>query len=272
MTQEMTARSLLGLPPLWRESRIGLEAAALVRSPVYRGEGVADAGGQPVLLIPGFLAGDDTLGVMTRWLRRTGHYTRKAGMRWNVDCSSVALDRLGERLEVMAEARGQKVAIVGQSRGGNFAKVLAARRPDLVSGIVALGSPQVDPLATHPLVRMQVRAVGTLGSLGVPGMFKRSCLWDDCCKSFWRDLREPLPEGVGYLSVYSRTDGVIDWRACLDPGAEHLEIRSSHTGMAVNVDAYRAVADALAGFRKPAPRRVRKQQQAARQPSLRRAA
>src|SRR5918997_1161501 len=107
------------LPPLWREGRLGLEVAALMRSKVFRGVDVEDAGGQPVLLIPGFLAGDDSLGLMTRWLRKTGHYTRKAGMRANVDCSQAAYDRLVERLECMAEERGERVAIVGQSRGGN---------------------------------------------------------------------------------------------------------------------------------------------------------
>src|SRR5205823_2781843 len=150
------------------------EAAALMRDPVYRGDGVADAEGQPVLLIPGFLAGDDSLGIMTRWLRRTGHHTRKAGMRSNIDCSAVAVERLEERLEVMAERRGQRVAIVGQSRGGNFAKVLAVRRPDLVSGVVTLGSAHLDPLAIHPLVRMQVYAVGMLGTIGANGLFKQS--------------------------------------------------------------------------------------------------
>jgi triacylglycerol lipase len=245
----MTPRSLFALPPLWRESRIGLEAAALLRHPIHRGEGVAHADGQPVLLIPGFLAGDDSLGIMTRWLRRTGHYTRKAGMRANVNCSQRAFELLEERIEVMAASRGEKVAIVGQSRGGNFAKVLARRRPDLVSGIVTLGSPQKNPLAIHPLVRAQVYAVGAIGTLGAPGLFRRSCLWGDCCQDFWDDLEAPLPRGVGYVSVYSRTDGVVDWRACLDKGAEHVEVRASHCGMAVNVAAYRALGAALEDFR-----------------------
>jgi triacylglycerol lipase len=245
----MTPRSLFALPPLWRESRIGLEAAALLRHPIHRGEGVPNADGQPVLLIPGFLAGDGTLGTMTRWLRRTGHYTRKAGMRSNVNCSARAFELLEERLEGMAEARGQKVAVVGQSRGGNFAKVLARRRPDLVSGIVALGSPQKDPLAIHPLVRAQVYAVGTVGTLGAPGLFRHSCLWGDCCESFWDDLRKPLDPSIGYVSVYSRTDGVVSWQACLDEGAEHVEVRASHCGMAVNVGVYEALARALEDFR-----------------------
>ncbi|HKP92001.1 MAG TPA: alpha/beta hydrolase [Thermoleophilaceae bacterium] len=245
----MTARSLFALPPIWREGRIGREAAALMRHPVYRGHDIEDAGGQPVMLIPGFLAGDDSLGVMTKWLRRTGHYTRKAGIRSNVACSATAVERLEERLETMAETQGQKVAIVGQSRGGNFAKVLAVRRPDLVSGIIALGSPQLDPLAVHPLVHAQVYLVGTLGTIGAKSCFKHSCRWGDCCVGFWEDLEAPVPGEVGYLSVYSKSDGIVDWRSCLDPCAEHLEIHSSHCGMAVHVDAYRAIAGALASFR-----------------------
>ena len=265
----MTPRSLFALPPLWRESRIGLEAAALLRHPIHRGEGVAHADGQPVLLIPGFLAGDDSLGIMTKWLRRTGHHTRKAGMRSNVDCSAAAFARLEERLEVMAESRGEKVAIVGQSRGGNFAKVLARRRPDLVSGIVTLGSPQKNPVAIHPLVRAQVYAVGTLGTLGAKGLFRHSCLWGDCCRDFWDDLRGELPKSVGYVSVYSKTDGVVNWHACLDEGARHVEVRASHCGMAVNVGTYQALAEALEEFRargrgrgrkasKPAPVRLQR--------------
>jgi triacylglycerol lipase len=253
----MTARSLFALPPIWRESRIGLEAATLMRHPVYRGHGVEDAEGQPVMLIPGFLAGDDSLGMMTRWLRRTGHYTRKAGMRSNVACSAIAVERLEERLETMADTRGQKVAIVGQSRGGSFAKVLAVRRPELVSGIVTLGSPQLDPLAVHPFVHAQVYLVGALGTLGAQRFFKRSCRWGDCCAGFWEDLEAPMPHEVGYLSVYSKSDGIVSWKACLDPSAEHLEIVSSHIGMAVHVDAYRAIAGALADFREPSRRAAR---------------
>jgi hypothetical protein len=266
----MTARSLFALPPIWREGRIGLEAAALMRDPVHRGEGIANAGGQPVLLIPGFLAGDDSLGVMTRWLRRTGHHTRKAGIRSNVDCSAVTVQRLEERLETMAETRGQKVAIVGQSRGGNFGKVLAVRRPDLVSGVVTLGSAQLNPLAVHPLVHGSIYLVGTLGTIGTNGLFKHSCRHGACCESFWGDLEKPMPKGIGYMSIYSRSDGIVDWRACLDPDAEQVEIRSSHVGMSVHPDGYRAIARALAGFRESAAARGARSRTARR--SVRRAA
>jgi pimeloyl-ACP methyl ester carboxylesterase len=243
-------------PPLWREARLGLEAAGLLRDPVLRGEGLRDGRGRPALLIPGFLAGDASLALMGDWLRRAGYRPCRAGLRVNANCSGAAVERIERRLERMVEEQGQRAVVIGQSRGGSFAKVLAVRRPDLVCGLVTLGSPQLDPLAVHPLVRLQVEAIGRLGSLGAPGLFKRSCLAGDCCAPFWEELAAPLPSGVGFVSVYSRSDGIVDWRACLDPSADELiEIPGSHCGMAVNPAAWRAVAKALERFQRADARR-----------------
>jgi triacylglycerol lipase len=243
-------------PPLWREARLGLEAARLLRDPVLRGHGLRDGRGRPVLLIPGFLAGDGSLSVMGTWLRRAGYRPRGAGIVANVDCSAAAMRRLEPRLEALVERHGQPAAIVGQSRGGSLARVLAQRRPDLVGGIVTLGSPLQDTLAIHPLVRLQVEGIAALGRLGAPGFFKRSCLDGECCEGFWADLAEPLPAGIGSVSIYSRSDGVVDWRACVDPAADaNVEIAASHCGMAVSPAAYRAVAAALESFEQTAPRR-----------------
>jgi pimeloyl-ACP methyl ester carboxylesterase len=237
------------MPPLWRESRIGLELAGLLRSPVWRGEGVGDGDGQPVLLISGFLAGDESLSMMARWLKKTGHRPSRAGIASNVDCSGHQLERLEARLETLYARSGQRVAIVGQSRGGSLARALAVKRPDLVSGIVVLGSPIVERLPLHPVIRGTVFAVGALGTLGVPGMMRRSCLWGDCCTEFWELHRADFPSGVGYVSIYSRSDGIVRWESCLDPAAEHVEVRASHCGMAVNAEVYRAVAATLEGLR-----------------------
>jgi hypothetical protein len=109
------------LPPLWRESRVGFEAAQLLRSPVWRGVGVPPGDGRAVLLIPGFLAGDGSLATMTKWLRANGYRTGRAGIRANIGCSEEACVRLEERLERLADRSGAPVAIVGQSRGGVLA-------------------------------------------------------------------------------------------------------------------------------------------------------
>jgi triacylglycerol lipase len=237
------------LPPMWRETRIGLELAGLMRSSVWRGDGVADGQGQPVMLVSGLLAGDKSLNFMARWLKDTGHRPCRAGIAFNVDCSERAAEKLERRLECLAEDSGQKVAIVGQSRGGSFARVLAVRRPDLVSGIVTLGAPLKHQLAVHPLIRASILGMGILGTAGIDGLMRRSCLWGDCCSDYWDDFANEFPPGVGFVSIYSRTDGIVKWKACLDPAAQLVEVRASHMGMAVNAEVYHAVAASLEGLR-----------------------
>src|SRR2546423_278388 len=127
--------------PIWSESRVALEHAALLRDPVFRGDGVVRGDGAPVLLVPGFLAGDPSLRLMAGWLRRMGYAPCRARIRANVDCTARALERLERRLEALAERQGRAVTVVGQSRGGTMARILGVRRPDLVDGIVCLGSP-----------------------------------------------------------------------------------------------------------------------------------
>lgn len=232
--------------PLLLEARIGLEQAALARDPVIRGVGVEPGDGRPVLLIPGFLAGDLSLGRMASWLRSIGYSPCRAGIRANVDCTERSLARLEGALEDLVVRHARRVTVVGHSRGGSMARILAVRRPDLVESIVCLGSPLCDQFAIHPLVRAQVSAVALLGSAGLPGFFSRECL-GGCCAGAERDLVAEFPDGVGFVSVLSRTDGVVDWRACLDPAAETVEVRSSHCGMAAHPGVYRAVAAALAG-------------------------
>jgi triacylglycerol lipase len=239
-------------PPIWREGRTGLELARLMRDPVFRHVDPGLGGGRPVLLVPGFLAGDGSLGVMTGWLRRSGYRTRRAGMRFNVDCSTKCVDLLECRAEELAERYGQRVALIGQSRGGTLGRALAVRRPDLVKTLIALGSPQLNPLAVHPLIRLQVQVVGALGTLGVPGLFRDSCRRGECCRQFRDSLVAPFPDDAHYVSIYSRSDGIVDWRSCLDPAAELVEVAASHIGMAISAPVYRALAEALPDRRRPA--------------------
>ena len=228
---------------MWREGLAGIEAAALLRSAIWRGTGVPPGDGRPVLLIPGFLAGDGSLATMARWLRANGYRTQRAGIRANVDCSAGACTRLEARLEAFAEASGETVALIGQSRGGTFARALAARRPDLVSGIVTLGAPTVSQLRIHPVVLAQVGVIGALGSVRIPGMLRLSCLRGECCRDFRDECVRPVE--VPYTALYSRTDGIVDWRSCLDPHAELVEVRASHLGMGLNAEVYAELAHAL---------------------------
>jgi pimeloyl-ACP methyl ester carboxylesterase len=237
------------MPPLWRESRLPAERLALALDPVWRGDGVPQGDGSPVLLEPGFLAGDPSLATMAAWLKRLGYAPQRAGVRANIDCATRSADRLEQRVRELHAQTGRRVSIVGQSRGGSFARLLAHRAPDAIAGIVTLGSPLMDELAVHPVVKLHVRAVAALGSLRVPGVFTRACMQGECCARARELVAGEFPAGVGFVSVHSRSDGIVDWRACLHPAASNVRVNASHCGMAVHGESYRIVARALAGFR-----------------------
>jgi len=100
-------------------------------------------------------------------------------------------------------------------------------------------------MAVHPLVWVQGAALATLGSIGVPGIASHTCLTGSCCRRFVDDLGGEFPSKTRFVAVYSRTDGIVDWRACLDPAARHVEVDSTHCGMSVHGDVFDVVARAL---------------------------
>jgi triacylglycerol lipase len=243
----MSTSYLLGEPadvPIYGELRYGLELARLIVDPAFlRPARRPDP--PPVLLIPGFMAGDQSLAVMRSWLRRRGSATATAGMLLNVGCAERAVTGIETRLRRLAQETGRRVAIVGQSRGGELGRVVAVRNPDLVGALVMLGSPVLDPLSVGPAVLGAVRSIARLGDLGLPWMFSSECGSGECCARFRQDLPAPLPPALRGMAIYSRSDGIVSWRACLDPCAEHVDVTSSHCGMSVNVEVYRALAGVL---------------------------
>src|SRR3981081_1825329 len=68
------------LPPMWLEGRLVPEYVTLIRDPIFYGRGVPRGEGRPVLLIPGFLAGDQTLLTMQAWLRRMDYKPQLPGI------------------------------------------------------------------------------------------------------------------------------------------------------------------------------------------------
>jgi triacylglycerol lipase len=229
------------------EQRWPFERAALLTDPVHFGRGVPHGTGQPVLLIPGFLAGDASLLTLTRWLRRIGYEPVRAGLRVNAGCAGATVDRLAGLLREVAASKGP-VALIGQSRGGLLGRALALRERERVAGLVTLGSPLLDERAVHPNVWRTGAALARLGDRGVPGLLTSDCADGPCCARYRRERRARFPGDVGFVSLYSRRDGIVDWHACLDPGARHVEVASSHAGMGAEVSAYIAIAHALRSF------------------------
>lgn len=204
-----------------------------------------DADGLPVLLIGGLASTAGQLQLLRDWLVRLNCRVRICPVGFGVDCGERTTELVTESLLAHAAESGQRCVVIGHSRGGQFARALAVRHPDLVEAVVALGSPINRMLGIHPLLRAEVAMLALGGTLGLPGLLRMTCLWGDCCRRLRADLVGPFPGDVSYLSVYSRQDQIVNWRSSLDPAASHREITTSHSGLLCSAAAFQVVADEI---------------------------
>jgi hypothetical protein len=207
------SRELLGVAaPI----RFALGARALLDAP--RGE-------RPVLVFPGLGSGDGPLAPLRAFLRRCGHDARP----WSVGVNDGDLPALIERCLVLAEQVvievGEPVGLVGWSLGGVVAREVARDRPDLVSRVATFGSPLYGPRFTSA---QRLYAGERLAEI--------ERMIDD---RYQRAIERPV------LSIYSRNDGVVDWRSCIDdltPGAVVREVASTHLTLGVDPAVWLALA------------------------------
>ena len=234
------------------ELRWQLEAARLLADPVFYGRGVPRGDGRPVLLLPGLLAGDYTLAPLAGWLARIGYRPAIAGFMFNIGCSERALQQVARRARSLRERHARRVAIIGHSRGGHYARALAARHPELVSHAIAVGGGLLAQQAVSAPTQAAVAAVRAVHRHTTDRRRHRDCLSETCTCPFGADYHAPLPDSVLLISIYSREDGVVRWQSCVAPEATCIEVTGSHVGLVYNRAVYRAVANALcAGDKRP---------------------
>ena len=213
------------------------ELTALLRDPVFRGRGVPRGDGRPVLLVPGFLAGDWTLRVMDAWLGRIGYSSHLSGILLNIQHSERMLAGLKRRVAQLADEAGARVSLVGHSRGGLLAKVASQRRPDNVEQVIALGAPLADWTDLAALTHHAVGVVRTANELAYGRRLNPE-------GRFTFDLK--LPPAVPVTSIYTKADDVVNFRSCLRPDIPAIPVWGSHNGLVVNPEVYRLVGRLLA--------------------------
>lgn len=237
-----------GLRSTARESivRALWDVPKLLRHRVWLDADPGQGNGLGVVLAPGFGAGDTSLLPAASWLRARGYLPTSAGVGFTVGCTKDLLAKLLRSTEKHAERTGRPVVLLGQSRGGGLARLAAARRPDLVHGLVMLGSPVLNPTGAHPNVMRLARFLARLASAGVPGLLDDDCLKGPCFDEHVKTLAAPLQ--VPAISIFSRLDGVVPWQLCQDPYAECLEVHSTHTGMGFDPKVYEVLGPRLASW------------------------
>lgn len=235
------------ITPLWREARWGLEWAHLRWSPVFLGFGVKHGRREPVLLIPGFMAGDLLMLELHRWLKRIGYRSSLSRIHWNNDCPERTAARLLHRVRELCDRTGQKVNLVGHSLGGMLSRSLAQRCPEYIDRVITLGSPFRSLVRAHPAVvglwdELKLAQGGLIGR-----NLHASCGTGHCTCDFVRHMNLPQPTPLRQYAIYSRKDGVADWRSCVnDDDTLNDEVNASHIGMVLHAGTYRAIARRLA--------------------------
>jgi triacylglycerol lipase len=210
-----------------------------------RCEPLVEGHGLPVLLVGGLASTPETLAPLHDWLSRCNCRPVTSSTRYGLDCGERTAGRVTDALRDLADTSGRRCVVIAHSRGGQVARTVAVRHPDLVHGLITLGSPLNRLLAVHPLLRAEVAVLGLAGTLGVPGVLRGACLWGRCCRAFRADLLAPWPAGVSFLSLYSRRDRMVDWRSSLDPAARHRELDTTHSGLLFAPESLTALGDEL---------------------------
>lgn len=232
------------------EARFGLEVASYLRAlaggPRALANGAPSGGGRGVLLIPGFGFGDASTLPLQLVLRAAGYRVFLSGILLNVDCA----DRTIEALVPVAEAAvanngGQPVLVVGHSRGGMLARGLAVRRPDLVSRVVCMGSPLNYEFAFYEI---PAPLVGVLQQVQHRDPQRRElrCSTPECACDYMVAAHRPVPTEIDLVSLYTTSDGIVDWRACVVPGAKNIEVPGTHLGMGLKPETVQVILQELA--------------------------
>jgi pimeloyl-ACP methyl ester carboxylesterase len=198
------------------------------------------------MVVPGLLSTDIHLAILRSWLGRIGYRPFRSGIGINADCPDLLVRTIAEKIHDGCCVTGRKVHLIGHSLGGLLVRVLACRYPHLIRSAITLASP-FRGFAAHPAALYLVEKVGLSIRLGRGGLVSPMCYTPRCRCGFIQTLERELPASVAQAALYSRSDGIVDWRLCKTGNpADDFEVPSTHTGMIANPIVYEVVAHCLA--------------------------
>ncbi len=205
--------------------RLLVRAPSLARAP--RGDGA------PVLVLPGFATDDAAMALLRGYLSFLGYDVYRWGLGRNDGDVPRLLPILVSRVALLRRSTGRLVSLVGWSLGGYLAREISRDIPADVDRVVTLGAPVVG----GPKYTLAARA------------YLRQGVDLDAIEAAV-EAREAVPLSRPVSAIYSRKDGVVAWQACVDERndcVDHVEVSSTHLGLAFSPDVYLLVAKRLAG-------------------------
>src|SRR2546421_5435154 len=154
---------------------------------------------------------------MHGWLKRVGYRPFVAGVGRNADCPELLTERLLVAARLAQIETGRAVALVGHSLGGMLARTAAAREPAIIQQVITMGSP-FRSLGVHPFLLGAANLVrsGVVYNRRRQDQVPDCCYTPECTCDFARSLQRGPAAAYRRDAIYSRLDGVVDWRACVE--------------------------------------------------------
>ena len=210
------------------EGRAALEAGGLMLLlPLLRLNAVKGED-EPVMVLPGFMADDRSTLVLRNFIASIGYQVYPWDLGVNRRPMLDYLPRLFQVAFDIRERTGCKLRMVGWSRGGILSRELAREAPEVVERVITIGSPVKGGVGASSIGRLVQRETGYTQAQITRMLAERN--------------RKPIR--VPVRAIYSKSDGVVAWRACIDDQSsdvEHYEIAGSHVGMGTNAEVFRLV-------------------------------
>lgn len=232
---------------LWTEALFAAELLLLHATPVYYGLGVPHGDRSGVVIIPGFLGTDLYLLELHAWLKRVGYRPYYSGIGVNAECPNLLIQRrLNETITKARKQTGRRVHVIGHSLGGIIARSVAGQRPNDIASVITLAAPFRGTVAHRSVLRVadavRKRILEEHGRGVLPDCYTGRCTCD-----FLDSLRRNIHSSVLETAIYTRDDGIVDWRTCVtrDPDV-NFQVPGTHVGMAFNPSAYIIIAERLA--------------------------
>jgi triacylglycerol lipase len=233
--------------PIFSEVFFAAELVLLHAAPVYYGVGAPPGDGSAVVLIPGFLCPDHYLLPLHQWLERLDYQPFRSGISFNAECPNLLIERcLNETIDNALAKTGRKIHLIGHSLGGIIARSIAGQRTKDIASVTTLGAPFRGTVAHSSILRaaeaVRSRILKKHGAGVLP-----ACYTGHCTCSFVDSLQRDVPSSVLETAVYTRDDGIVDWRYCITENPEaDFEVSGTHIGLVFNPSVYTIIADRLA--------------------------
>jgi hypothetical protein len=181
------------------------------------------------------------------WLERIGYRPYRSGIALNAECPNLLIqNRLNAIIDRAVAETGRKVDLIGHSLGGIIARSIASQRPDDVASIITLASPFRGNIY-HDTVQRAAAVVRSYILKEHGPEVRPNCYTHRCTCNFLNHLRCLMPPSVMETAIYTRDDGIVDWRYCRtgDPDVD-IEVSGTHIGLVFNASVYTVIATRLA--------------------------